>query len=302
MSVEEVVRRGVERIRPANQKGEELRDVILWLLVLEYARKSRGKVAFISDDGTFRSPKGDLHETLASDVAKIGAEVSFYGGIAEFIAGNSLHTEALTERSFFSLVSADSIEKGAKKSFEESRIFGRTVEKIEIDAIRFSSGNRYKVAEDSFYVESVLTGTARVMVREVQFVSTQFATTFQPFGQVTNIASDVFGENVHWAANTAFREGPGHLEASISQPAVIKTSPGIEFANAALFQQGFAQTTPSLKLEYVEKLYRCRFELGVSARIEAGKLIALQTDGLRVAEMESVPDLGSPDLDLPKAE
>jgi hypothetical protein len=45
--VQEVFMRGIHRIRPASDDGEELRDVILWLWVLEYAN-TISPVTFIS--------------------------------------------------------------------------------------------------------------------------------------------------------------------------------------------------------------------------------------------------------------
>src|SRR5690349_5472364 len=36
IDVNEIARRGAKRLRPANQNGEELRDVILWLSVVQY--------------------------------------------------------------------------------------------------------------------------------------------------------------------------------------------------------------------------------------------------------------------------
>ena len=53
ISLEEVARRGVLRRKPASPKGEELRDVMVWLATVAYAKR-RHKVGFISLDGGFR--------------------------------------------------------------------------------------------------------------------------------------------------------------------------------------------------------------------------------------------------------
>src|SRR6266566_8913458 len=53
MSIADVYMRGVLRMRPARDDGEELRDVIVWLGALDYANKSKRDVAFISDDSGF---------------------------------------------------------------------------------------------------------------------------------------------------------------------------------------------------------------------------------------------------------
>src|ERR1700752_3008061 len=46
ISISEVVRRGIKRIRPASDNGEELRDVVLWLTAIEYAKTKNQNVAF----------------------------------------------------------------------------------------------------------------------------------------------------------------------------------------------------------------------------------------------------------------
>ena len=47
VDINEVVRRGVHRVRPASETGEELRDVILWLHTIDYAKHAR--VRAVSD-------------------------------------------------------------------------------------------------------------------------------------------------------------------------------------------------------------------------------------------------------------
>jgi hypothetical protein len=69
VSLAEVVRRGVHRVRPANEKGEELRDVVIWLVALEHAKSQNSKVAFITDDGHFKGPDGNFHPDLQQDLA-----------------------------------------------------------------------------------------------------------------------------------------------------------------------------------------------------------------------------------------
>ena len=44
IDINEIVRRGVHRTRPANDAGEELRDVILWLHAIDYANRRRPRL------------------------------------------------------------------------------------------------------------------------------------------------------------------------------------------------------------------------------------------------------------------
>jgi hypothetical protein len=53
VDVNEVFLSGVKRRRPANKDGEELRDVIIWLIALQYADKEKKQIALVSNDGGF---------------------------------------------------------------------------------------------------------------------------------------------------------------------------------------------------------------------------------------------------------
>lgn len=53
VDVTEVFMRGVNRRRPANIEGEELRDVIIWLIVLQYAEAKGEPIALVTADRGF---------------------------------------------------------------------------------------------------------------------------------------------------------------------------------------------------------------------------------------------------------
>jgi hypothetical protein len=63
----DVARRGVERIAPASSKGEELRDVMVWLMVLGHIQNSNVDTAFITADQHF-AHEGKLHPQLAKEL------------------------------------------------------------------------------------------------------------------------------------------------------------------------------------------------------------------------------------------
>jgi hypothetical protein len=87
--VEDVVRRGARRIRPANEKGEELRDVIVWLMVLQYSTFEKKEVAFITNDSAFWESDSDVpHRQIAEDIANKKAAVKLFRGVAAFLSAN----------------------------------------------------------------------------------------------------------------------------------------------------------------------------------------------------------------------
>jgi PIN domain len=102
VSVEEIARRGIGRIPPANPKGEELRDVMIWLMMLGHAKKSDQDVAFISHDEHFRE-NDDLHPKLRDDLEGGKIKLHFYKGIDDFIKAHAPSPRNLTEEEAFRL-------------------------------------------------------------------------------------------------------------------------------------------------------------------------------------------------------
>jgi len=88
VSVEEVFIRGARRKRPANEQGEELRDVIIWLWVLSYSDTAGTQVAFISGDSGFWA-KDAPHPDIQHDLQSKGGRVSIYKTIDDFIKSHA---------------------------------------------------------------------------------------------------------------------------------------------------------------------------------------------------------------------
>ncbi|MGA7751790.1 MAG: PIN domain-containing protein, partial [Candidatus Sulfotelmatobacter sp.] len=102
ISLEEVIKRGVERIPPANGAGEELRDVMHWLMILAHAQNSSREIAFISEDEHFRKDN-DLHPRLGQDIQENNAHLHFYISIDEFIKAKAPAPRDLAESEVFGL-------------------------------------------------------------------------------------------------------------------------------------------------------------------------------------------------------
>jgi len=96
----EVFLRGIHRVPPANQKGEELRDVILWLFVLHLSKSREEAVAFISQDSGFWDVKDRDRPAfeILRDISERKVQVHLYHSINEFIVSNSLESEPVDEK------------------------------------------------------------------------------------------------------------------------------------------------------------------------------------------------------------
>jgi hypothetical protein len=84
IDVREIYLRGITRRRPADVKGEELRDVILWMIAMQYCFTTKRDTAFISRDGGFWDGEA-LHEQIQRDIENLHAPISVFPSVDSFI-------------------------------------------------------------------------------------------------------------------------------------------------------------------------------------------------------------------------
>src|SRR6266513_97621 len=166
ISVEEVFRRGVFRIKPASDEGEELRDVVIWLMALDFAAANKQPVAFITDDSHFKDGGGKLHSTLAEDARVRNVVVSYYESIYAFIRANALAIIPVTHDEINLLIRHEEIIQLLIKTLTESTIREGTVNKVEISSPSLVGVTKYQVSTDSFYLEVSYTVPAQLLVQE----------------------------------------------------------------------------------------------------------------------------------------
>ena len=165
--LEEVAKRGIDRIPPANSKGEELRDVIVWLMMVAYARKSKQDIAFISHDEHFR--QGDaLHPELNKDLEHGKIKLHFYRSIDDFIKAWAPSPRALGEDESFLLLgkqnALDLFEIEARRLFP--RYWGSATIQVQDRKITFSKGALYDVGSSAHYGEMEFLGELQLNVVE----------------------------------------------------------------------------------------------------------------------------------------
>lgn len=148
ISVEDVFIRGIHRIPPANGDGEELRDVIMWLSTLDYAKSSNLEAAFITNDSGFwanDAPRPEIQE----DIKKAGVAIRLYRNIDKFVEENSPDVKVVGEKwayEAFPEFSDDVI--AAAESAIRSRAFGGTVSSVSLKSVQFKEGKLFEVAPD----------------------------------------------------------------------------------------------------------------------------------------------------------
>jgi hypothetical protein len=178
ISVAEVVRRGVHRVRPANSNGEELRDVVIWLIAKEHARAQNSTIAFVADDGQFKASDGSLHPDLQKEVTAQKIDLLFYDSIPKFIRENALELSPVMPEEIALMVKEGSIAALVTQRFESSEF-----DDIMIGEIQFKGAQKYKVADDSYYVEAKYVVVVRYSEITTPFIAKTQSGGFSRIGQ-----------------------------------------------------------------------------------------------------------------------
>lgn len=197
-SVEEVVRRGVHRIRPASDKGEELRDVVTWFFVIEYAKKCQKQVVLITNDGDFRD--GDnFHPDLVEDIRKNKIDVLLWRTLWDFVKDNALSFEDINPQQTQLVIPEAEIIALITTTFKQRPLEEGTVEFVNLPTPQFQSATKYKIDETSFYIEADYEGVAYLSITE------HYVTSLLNLRNTRNILIDSEEEDVPSHSASAYR-------------------------------------------------------------------------------------------------
>jgi hypothetical protein len=266
----EVARRGIHRKRPASKKGEELRDVMLWLLAINIARHSSSRLAFISGDKDFMADdQQNLHPQLVEDVKSMAAPLDFYPGVLEFVTAHALAHESVDKAWFLPLVPTGKMEEliGQRMlewSTESGRITG--VDKIEI---QFEKGDKYTVGDHTYFVEVVFQGTANIT--ESRSWSNEYSHLLTVPAVTGGFSLPMYDTPV---VGGALYTGP------ISTASFGDWSPSGKQAEMLILD-------PSKPILYE---YACKFRATLNARVIGSTLGSIELEGI---ELESIQRAGS---------
>jgi hypothetical protein len=189
VDVNDVFLRGVKRRRPANKEGEELRDVIIWLIALQYADKEKKQIALVSNDGVFWNDT-EIHEHLKQDIAERNVNVSLFRSVDDFIKSSAPKPksvdEAYVSKVFDIARLADDISARTKKALSTWKIFFQpfTIRSAKLQSAQFSSGTVYEIDPETQFAElayEVLV-VADLAFTEQSFAGGGFGSAFQPSG------------------------------------------------------------------------------------------------------------------------
>ena len=103
--LKELVTRALTRVKPFSDKGEEFRDALLWLTILDIARETNEEtLAFISNDAKAFGQNHQLHEALRHEGEATGKQVNYYNSISKFIESCGTQVDFITQSWLFNAI------------------------------------------------------------------------------------------------------------------------------------------------------------------------------------------------------
>jgi hypothetical protein len=152
VSVDEIFMRGVHRTRPANQDGEELRDVIIWLWVLEYSNLAAEQIAFISRDAGFWT-KGGIHSDIAQDLGGKEGRVCIYPSIDDFAKQHAPAPSAATDEWLRKHFHIQAVERQLIDHVAKALKLPGTVRDLALESYQFVNGSVFDVGPQTQFAE-----------------------------------------------------------------------------------------------------------------------------------------------------
>jgi hypothetical protein len=152
--LQEAFMRGIHRTRPANDNGEELRDVILWLWTIAYCDTANTDVVFVSGDGGFWA--GDeIHPDIDRDAKTKNGRLHVYRSIQDFLKAHAPTPVEITEEWAQKHFEIQSIERELidRAARELSRSTGDIISALSIKEHKIKAGKLYEVSEDAQFAE-----------------------------------------------------------------------------------------------------------------------------------------------------
>ncbi len=106
----EIMRRAVQRIPPCSDKGEEIRDALLWCTILDIAVREAQPVCFISrNTKEFSADKSTLHPALALEASEKSVVIEYFPSLEDFARKHATPIEFITAEWIEKQVYSDAI-------------------------------------------------------------------------------------------------------------------------------------------------------------------------------------------------
>ncbi|MEQ9299793.1 MAG: PIN domain-containing protein [Cyclobacteriaceae bacterium] len=126
----EVVRRSVQRIKPISPKGQEFKDSILWLSILDFLREERSSDSvFISNNikDFANQDKTDFHPDLKTELVEKKLLLKLYTSLSDFINEHAIKTDFISKAWLLTHINWAVLNHGALEQGGVASIFSEGV-------------------------------------------------------------------------------------------------------------------------------------------------------------------------------
>jgi hypothetical protein len=194
VDIKDVYLRGINRKPPASETGEELRDVILWLLTMAYAKKVGCAVAFVSGDTGFREGDAVASEIL-EDIRRQQVEIKVFSSIGALITNASPTPAPIAAERVGALIDQELLNQAIVSAARDALNLRFNNHRgasyyahgdMRLTAIHFSSGSLYTVdsdvdfAEINYVIELLRSHTQNYPIWNQQDALASLSATFSP--------------------------------------------------------------------------------------------------------------------------
>ncbi len=162
-----VLQRAMTRTPPCSDRGEEIRDALIWMTLLEVAKASGEPVALISNNTKqFSGGDGSLHPVLAKEAADGGLTVHFYTSLDDFLRDHSAPLDFITSEWVASAISADTVVDAASSKLlqDAERKLLRYAAREDRLLASYPQLDEHEVTADDYFVNALDDGTYRLEV------------------------------------------------------------------------------------------------------------------------------------------
>ncbi len=175
--LEDVIMRSIERRKPCSERGEEIRDALIWVMIKDIAKDRGDKtVTFISDNTKeFGSSEGALHPDLEAEAQSEGISVRYFTSLEEFARQHATQIEFINEAWITSSINYDHLLSRLKDGLE-TRVYSKVTNQIPSEIMPtghiYLSGDLEDLDIEDFFVYEMQDGSYRVDVElkgEVEF-------------------------------------------------------------------------------------------------------------------------------------
>jgi hypothetical protein len=160
---EDAIARSVSRRRPCSSKGEEIRDAVIWSLIIDQLAKAKD-VVFISLNGGEFGVEGKLHPDLEGELQALSGNLDYVTSLGDFARNHASVIDFVTAEWIENQIGGDYVLDQVRDSLmDAAALHARSLgfDSDDVDDFEFETGG---LEPDEFFVYVMRNGELRLHV------------------------------------------------------------------------------------------------------------------------------------------